>query len=152
MSNCQPFLDKLIDKYEVHLLSTHFARWGKPCFLKVVSLEIVSLGNLLHLELFRSSSNLQIIYLQSHYNKLRSILFMKIYRQIGSLYKPSFNKYSLRWLYNMHSNCFKPYKDLYNLIEQTSRECKLHADISNPSRFYICPYQASIQIGDSYTI
>ena len=44
-----------------------------------------------------------------------------MYGHIGLLAYPSFNKYSLRRLYHMRSNCFNQYKDIYNLIEQILR-------------------------------
>jgi hypothetical protein len=46
-----------------------------------------------------------------------SDLLMKTHGQIGLFSNHFFNRYSLRRLYHMRPDCFKPYKDLCSLIE-----------------------------------
>ena len=57
---------------------------------------------------------------------------------IGLFAYPSFNKYSLRRLYHMRSDCFNPYKDRCNLIEHILRDFVLFAlGNLNPSEIFI---------------
>ena len=61
----------------------------------------------------------------------------KTHGQIRLFSNPSFNRYSLSRLYHMRPDCFKPYKDLYNLIEYTLQDFKLYAPgILNPSGIF----------------
>ena len=58
--------------------------------------------------------------------------------QIGLLIYFSFERYSLRRLYDIHPDCFKSYKDCCNFIEYKLREFELYAsDILNHSGIFI---------------
>ena len=67
------------------------------------------------------STTYTIIIMNSNLN-----LLMVTCRHMGFFLYPSFNKYSLRWLYHICQTFFNSNKDLCNLIEYKSWEFDLH--------------------------
>ena len=68
--------------------------------------------------------------------------FIKMHGHIRLFAYHSFNKYSLRILYNMRSDCFNPYKDRCNLIEHILRGFVLFSlgNLNTSGFSYICHY------------
>ena len=63
---------------------------------------------------------------------------IKMHGHIVLLAYPSFNKYSLKRLYHMRSDCFNPYIDLCNLIEHILLGFAFTTSSSvNPSEIFI---------------
>ena len=90
---------------------------SKFCFSKIFHLKFLFQIIYCSYKLFRVSTRFKSSTYATIIANLIYYFLIKIHGHMRLFTYPSFNKYSLRRLYHMHSDCFNLYKDCCNLIE-----------------------------------